>query len=276
VVCPQAPGADDRCETIEISGVLGLGGHRGHGLGQEALRGALVHERPVVDDDKPVTHLLELAENVGGHEHGAASGPHLGDQPAHLSDARGVEAVAGLVQHKELRVAQQGGGDPEPLLHAERVGAEAIAAAGAQAHRVQHEGDAGRVVAAKRREHAQVLDPGQPGPQRRAFDERAHAAQVTGRVVQGATEHRASADGRGHQPKEHGHRRGLAGSVGADEAGNHPARYVQREPVDRHPVAEALAQAVHRDRGRGHALTVPHRWRHVVRSGATSHVRTRS
>jgi hypothetical protein len=68
----------------------------------------------------------------------------------------------------------------------------------------------------------------------------------------------------------------LAGSVGADEAGNYPSRDVQRESVDRHPVAETLAQAVHRDRRCGHASTLPDRCRRVVGWGAAFHVRNRA
>ena len=40
---------------------------------------------------------------------------------AHLVDARRVEAVGGLVEHEQLRVAEQRRGDPQTLLHAERV-----------------------------------------------------------------------------------------------------------------------------------------------------------
>ena len=44
-------------------------------------------------------------------------------KPAHPHDALGVQAVERLVEHQHRRVAEQRGGDAEPLAHAERVAA---------------------------------------------------------------------------------------------------------------------------------------------------------
>ena len=45
----------------------------------------------------------------------------LPQQRAHLADAAGVEAVGGLVEEQQLRLAQQRRGDAEPLPHPQRV-----------------------------------------------------------------------------------------------------------------------------------------------------------
>ena len=64
-------------------------------------------------------HPLELAEDVGGDHDGARArqGPNL---PAHLDDLARVEAVGGLVENQEVRIAQQGLGDSDALAVATR------------------------------------------------------------------------------------------------------------------------------------------------------------
>jgi len=44
------------------------------------------------------------------------------DELTHLADPGGIEPVARFVEQEELRTAQQRPGDPEPLLHPQRVG----------------------------------------------------------------------------------------------------------------------------------------------------------
>jgi hypothetical protein len=70
-------------------------------------------------DRHPVGHPLELAEDVGGDHDGARArqGPNL---PAHLDDLARVEAVGGLVENQEVRIAQQGLGDSDALAVATR------------------------------------------------------------------------------------------------------------------------------------------------------------
>ena len=92
-------------------------------------RGGALVERPAgVDEDQPVAHLLELAEVVGRHQHGAARAGQRADQRPHLAHALGVEAVGRLVEDQQVGVAEQRGGDAEPLLHAQRVAAVAVVA----------------------------------------------------------------------------------------------------------------------------------------------------
>ena len=69
-----------------------------------------------------VGHLVDLAEQVAGHHHRHAEPAGQGaDELPHLLDARRIQAVGGLVQDQQLRPAQQGPGDPQPLLHTQGV-----------------------------------------------------------------------------------------------------------------------------------------------------------
>src|SRR4051812_42819370 len=66
-------------------------------------------------------------EEVAGHEHRAALLGERAQQLADLDDAGGVEPVGRFVQDEQGRVLQEGGGQAEPLAHAERVGLDAVA-----------------------------------------------------------------------------------------------------------------------------------------------------
>ena len=81
---------------------------------------AISRQQVAADQDR-----LALAGEV--HEHVA--------DPA---DALGVEAVGGLVEDDRVRVAEQHAGQPEPLAHAERVGAQPLAGDRRQADRLEH------------------------------------------------------------------------------------------------------------------------------------------
>ena len=70
---------------------------------------------------------LDLAQQVRGQQHGAAAVGEVAQQVAHPADALGVEAVGRLVEDQDLGVAEQRVRDPEPLAHAQRVLAHALA-----------------------------------------------------------------------------------------------------------------------------------------------------
>ena len=82
---------------------------------------------PVADHDQLVGDRLDLAQQVRGEQHGAAAVGEVAQQPAHPGDALRVEAVGRLVEDQHARVAEQRVRDAEPLAHAERVGADALA-----------------------------------------------------------------------------------------------------------------------------------------------------
>ena len=80
------------------------------------------------DEDQLVGDHLDLVQQVGGQEHGAAAVGVLAQQPAHPVDAGRVEPVGRLVEDQHARVAEQRVGDAEALAHAERVVAHAAPA----------------------------------------------------------------------------------------------------------------------------------------------------
>jgi hypothetical protein len=69
---------------------------------------------------------------VVGHEHGPALVGQAADQPAQPVDALGVEAVGRLVEDRDLGVAEQGGGQPQALAHAQGEAAGAAPGGGGQ------------------------------------------------------------------------------------------------------------------------------------------------
>ena len=99
--------------------------------GREASREHVVdstgqHQPAAVDDRHTVARLLDLAEEVARHEHGAPLGTEPREQLADLADAGRVETVDGLVEHEQRGVLQQRRGEAEPLAHAERVLADVV------------------------------------------------------------------------------------------------------------------------------------------------------
>jgi hypothetical protein len=90
-----------------------------------ALPGAQLVERtlvggvPAADHDDVVDGLLDLGQQVAGDEHAAALRGEPAQERAQPGDALRVEAVGRLVEHQDLRVAQQRDRQRQALLHAE-------------------------------------------------------------------------------------------------------------------------------------------------------------
>jgi hypothetical protein len=177
---------------------------------------------------------------VAGDEHGPALVGQPADQAAQPVDALRVEAVGRLVQDQDVGVAQQGGGQAEALAHPEREAPDPPAGGRGQPRLLQD-----------------LVDPrrGQPGrggqdPQvvasRAARMEPAllqHGPDPPGRVGQlpvGPAVDGGRARGRGDQAEQHPQGGGLAGPVGAEEAGHRPRVDLEVEAVDRQHVAEPL------------------------------------
>jgi hypothetical protein len=113
------------------------------GAGLDQLPGGHVGDQPAAaDDDQVVGGLRHLAHQVAGDQDGAAVGGQLPEEPANPVDTFGVQAVDRLVEHQHRGVAEHGGGDAEPLLHAEREAAGPAFGHPLQAGQPQHLGDA--------------------------------------------------------------------------------------------------------------------------------------
>jgi hypothetical protein len=131
----------------DLGGRLGVGGPHLDALGAGA---AELGQRPL-EDQLPGPHhadmradLLDLGEQVRGHEHGDAVRRDGADQRAHLASALRVKAVGRLIEYHQLPRLQQRRGDRQPLLHPERVVPELLLRRAGQPDPVQRRRDAGR------------------------------------------------------------------------------------------------------------------------------------
>ena len=84
-----------------------------------------------------VGSALQLAHQVAGHQHRTARAGHGPQQPADPADALGIQAVDGLIEQQHRWIAEQRGGDPQPLPHAEREPAGAAVSHRGKPHQLQ-------------------------------------------------------------------------------------------------------------------------------------------
>ena len=209
----------------------------------EVLDGPGGDEPAFVDDDHVVDEVLDLGEQVARDQHGVApSGPGT-EQVAQVADALGVEAVGGFVEHQHRRVAEQCGGQREPLLHAERVGADP-SPSGLRAEADHGEGlvDAGHGLTGCLGDDAQVVAARAPGMERVGFEHDADGARRVGEVaIAAAADGGGSVVGRSEVEQDL-HGGGLAGSVGSEEPGDPTRLDREGEVVDHGAVAVALGE----------------------------------
>ena len=105
-------------------GLRGADAHHRAGARELGQRG--VGDEPSGDQhDDLVDGLGHFGQQMAGDQHGASRGGVAAHEVAQPADPFGVETVGGLVQHEDLGLAEQGGGEPEPLTHAEREAADA-------------------------------------------------------------------------------------------------------------------------------------------------------
>ena len=182
--------------------------------------------------------LLDLAEQVARDEDGGALGGERADEAAHLARALRIEAVAGLVEDQQVPRPEQGVGDAESLLHAERVCVRLLLRRVTQADPVEGGIDPGaagrgRRVQIGRVQAQQVGSSGEEGVDRRPLDEsadtRQHGAE---RTRHGCTEHSDLAAARAGQPEQHADGRRFTRAVRAEEAEDGAAGNRQVEVVD--------------------------------------------
>ena len=156
----------------------------------EQLRGrAFGDDAAEVDDHDAVGERLHLAQKVGRQEHGAAAVGKVAQELAHPAHAGWVKPVGGLVEDQDLRVAQQRVRDPQPLAHAQRVVAEALARCRAvEADAVEQAVDAARVDAHQLRGDGQRLTAAPAAVLGGRVEEDADPPAGVGEVAVGGTE----------------------------------------------------------------------------------------
>jgi hypothetical protein len=177
--------------------------------------------------------VLQLAHQMAGDE----DHPPLGGQRPHEAtdpdDAVRVEAVHRLVEEEYGRVAQQRAGDPQPLLHAQRVAARPALGRRGEPDLVEDLTDAPLRNAVAVREPEQVVAPAPAGVHRGGVQQRADLGQRgLQRPVRPPIDERLALV-RSVQAQNDPHGGGLAGAVGTDEPGDLARPDGEGEPVDR-------------------------------------------
>ena len=225
--------------------------------GDDLVDGAGGEDAAAADDNEVVGGLGHLAHEVGGDEDGAAL---AGQAPAGLADpldALGVQAVDGLVEDEDPRVAQQGGGDAQALAHAQAEALDALLGHGRQAGDVEDLVDAAGGDAVGDGELGQVRPGGARAVQALGVQEGADLAQGGGQVLVGAAVDLDAALGGLVQAHDQAHGGGLAGAVGAEEAGDGARLDGEGDAVDGGLGAVALGETGCFDhRGSAHSWVV--------------------
>ncbi len=233
----------------QLLALLRLGVGRAHARevggigGDEVLHAHVGEELAPPDDDEVVGGERHFAHQVGGDEDGAALGGQRLHQVAHPEDALGVEAVDRLVEQQHLGVAEQRGGDAEPLAHAEREALRAPAGHLVQADHAQHLVHAPGRDAGELGQGQQVVAGGPAAVHRLGVQQRADLAGGVGQSAVRVAADRDVARGGVVQAEDHPHRRRLAGAVGAQEAGDGAGSHLEGQVVHSGLVAVALGQA---------------------------------
>ena len=217
--------------------------HRGRGgLGDEVLGGGVGHQLAAADHQQVVGRHRHLREQVRRHEDGAALGGqalHEGPDP---QDALGVETVDGLVEQQDLRVAEQGAGQAETLLHAERELAGRLVRDGGQADQVEHLVDPLARQLVRRGEPAQVRLGAPVRVDPVGVEQGAHLAQRMRQLVVAHSVDEHAAAGGVVEAEDHPHGGRFARAIGPEETGHQTGVHGERQIVHRDRVAELLRQ----------------------------------
>ena len=200
----------------------------------QLLERRLDDELAAVDDQHLVDGLRDLCEHVARDEHGPLPGGERAQEVAQPAHAFRVEPVCRLVEDQQLGVAEQRGGEPEPLAHAERVPLDAAASRRVELDQPQHLLDP-RVAAdpTARAERAQVVAARAARVEVGRLEHRADPQRGPLERRVGLAEDERAAARRRREPEQHPQRRRLAGAVRAEEAGDRARLEREREIVDR-------------------------------------------
>ena len=208
---------------------------------------ALRHAAAVGDDDDVVDGLRDLREQVARDEDRLALAGQVPQEAPQPADAFGVQAVRRLVEDDRLGVAEQRGCEAETLTHTHRVPAGPLAGRRRDADQLEHLVDPAIRDPRGGRHHSQVVAATAAGVEVRRLEGGPDLEQGGRDVVVGHAADRGGAGGRPDQAEQHPQRGGLAGPVGAEEAGDASGLDREVEVLDGGEVAEALGEAVYLD-----------------------------
>src|SRR5674476_329698 len=202
------------------------------------------------DDDDVVGGEGHLAHDVRGEEDRTSLAGEEAHQVANPQDPFGVESVRGLVQDERVRVAEQRGGDTQPLRHAQREAADPLSGDRLEPGHLDDLPHPGPADAVRRGHREQVVVCAAPGVHRLGVEQRADllhggAVLVVAPAVDG---HRAA---RGVvQTDDQPHRGGLPGAVRAEETGDFAGLHGERD----------IVHGLNRRYGAKTAVGLDHRW----------------
>jgi hypothetical protein len=137
---------------------------------------------------------------VAGDEDRTAPLGDPAEQGAKPANARGVEAVGGLVEDEQLGVAEQRHRQAKPLAHAERIRLHPPSARGGQPDELQHLLDPGRRDLRREPERPQVVAAGAAGEEVVGLEHRPDSASGTLELAVAAAEDERPARGRLGEP----------------------------------------------------------------------------
>ncbi len=202
---------------------------------------------------------LGLVHVVGGDHHRQPAGGEGVDLVPEVAPRLGVHAGGGLVQQQEARLVQHRGRERQPLLPAAGQRTRGLFPARFQPQLRQRLRHPPRAVAhaVDAGDEEQVLLDGQVLVEREPLRHVAgEALDLAGPRADVEAEAGALAAVGRQQPAQHPHGGGLAGAVGAEEAGGAPFLHRDGDVAHHTPAAEALVEAAHVDRSR-HGVSPP-------------------
>jgi len=194
------------------------------------------------EDQDRVDGLSDLGEDVAADQHrspGLRERAQEGAEPVH---AGRIEAVRGLVEDQQLRIAEQRGGQPQALAHPERVGAHGPVRRVGQLDERQNFLHAGDVDARRQRQSEQVIAPRPAGVEVVGLQQGAHAPARLLEQPVGPAEHCGGPRRRRGEAEDQPQRRRLPGAIRPQQARDRPRHQGERQAVNRDNVAIALRQ----------------------------------
>ncbi|CAL2066229.1 hypothetical protein GPN2_13955 [Streptomyces murinus] len=211
-----------------------LGGQFGERAGEDNPSGG--------EDGHLRAQRLDVVHPVAGEHHTRAVRREPVQDTVHMPLARRVEAVGGLVQDEQPGPGEQGGGEPEPLPHAEREAAHPVVGDLAQTDLGEHFPDPRRVrvAPAQRYQRGQVLPGGQRRVQARPVDETGHSVNGRKSAPDRHAEDLQSARVGDGEPQQQAEQRCLPGPVRPDQAMDLTLGHIQVDTVERDHITEAL------------------------------------
>ena len=203
----------------------------------------------VGDHDDVFDGLGDLGQDVAGDHHRAPVCRLLAHQTAQPDDPGRVQAVVRLVEDQDLRVAEQGCGDRQPLTHAHRVALHTPVGGVAEPDRGQDLLDAVGGMVSRDGQDPQVVSCAATRMEGGVLEHGAHPGAGLVELVVAQTAERGGPRRWLHQPEQRAQRRALSGPVRSEEPRDATGLDVEREVIDGGDGAEVLGEIADLDGG---------------------------